>query len=66
MGSLPAPSARPSRNVRVTLPGELHERLRHLGVDLRLPLGQLLAEAVVLLLRHHDRATGLPEPTKPV
>ncbi len=48
--------------VRSDLPDELFKSLKHLAVDLRRPMGQLLAEAVVLLLRHHGRGDGLPPP----
>jgi len=57
--------ARPSRHVRTQLPGELHERLKHLAVDLDTTIADLLTEAIVLLLRYHGHAQGLREPTAP-
>ncbi len=50
------------RHVRTLLPAPVHERLRHLGLDLDRSLGDLLAEGAILVLRYHDRGEGLPEP----
>ncbi|MFI5297709.1 MAG: hypothetical protein ACHREM_06375 [Polyangiales bacterium] len=58
-------TARPPRHVRTVLPSIVHERLRHLAVDLGLSLADLLAEGAMLVLRYYDRAEGLPAPTAP-
>ena len=50
------------RHVRTLLPAHVHERLRHLGLDLGRSLGDLLAEGAVLVCRYYDRGEGLPEP----
>ena len=55
----------PDRHARTILPAEIHERLRHLSLDLRKPLADLLVQGAVLLLRYHDRGHGLPEPMAP-
>jgi hypothetical protein len=51
--------------VRTDLPPRVHQQLKHLAVDLRRPMGVLLIDAVVLLLRYHDRGDGLPPPEAP-
>lgn len=61
MASSPNSSTRPRAHLTV----DLVRRLKHLAVDLGVPVGDLLAEGVVLLLRWHSRAEGLPEPTPP-
>ncbi|MFI5301592.1 MAG: hypothetical protein ACHREM_26180 [Polyangiales bacterium] len=55
-----------TRHVRTVLPSHVHERLRHLAVDLGLSLADLLAEGAILVCRYHQRGDGLPEPTAPV
>lgn len=48
-------------HVRTALPKEWSARLDHLSVDLSLPKTRLLQEGVLLLLRYHGRAQGLPD-----
>ena len=52
--------------VRTTLAFEWSTRLDHLGIELGVPKSRLLQEGVLLLLRYHDCAQGLPEPIEPV
>jgi hypothetical protein len=56
----------PDRHARTMLAGEVHDRMKHLAVDLRMSLAELLAEGALLVLRYHDRAEGLPEPRLPL
>jgi hypothetical protein len=51
--------------VRAALPQDLHDELKHLSVDLKKPVQELLVDAAVLLLRFHERGAGLPEPEPP-
>jgi len=51
--------------LRVPVPREWSLLLDHLSIDLQQTKQQLLAEAVVLLLRYHGRGEGLPEPLTP-
>lgn len=50
--------------VRTALSRDVHARLRHLSVDIEVPIGSLLQEAVVLLLRFYERGHGLQEPSR--
>lgn len=50
--------------VRAALPPHILHELKHLSVDLKKPVQELLVDAAILLLRYHDRGTGLPEPPK--
>jgi hypothetical protein len=50
---------------RAHLTPDLDNRLRHLAVDQRRSVGDLLGDAVLLLLRWHSVAEGLPAPTLP-
>jgi hypothetical protein len=52
--------------IRAALPQHILHQLKHLALDLGRPVNVLLAEAAVLLLRYHDRGSGLPEPAPPV
>ena len=52
--------------LRTQVPIYLNVTLDHLAVDLRLAKHELLREALILLLRFHGRAEGLPEPLPPV
>ena len=52
------------RMVRAVLPLEVHARLRHLSIDADVSMSELLQQAVVLLLRFHDRGQDLPEPAR--
>lgn len=54
-----------TRRPRANLTDELDVQLHHLAVDLRRPVGDLLADATVLLLRWHGRGKGLAEPELP-
>lgn len=51
--------------VRADLPHHIYTAIRHLSVDLTVPMNQLLVEGLILLLRYHDRGSGLPEPVPP-
>jgi hypothetical protein len=44
---------------RVHLTDEILTRLQHLAIDVRRPLGALVADGAVLLLKLHGRAEGL-------
>lgn len=46
-------------SVRAAIPRERSRALDHLAVDLGVPKRVLLADAALLLLRHHGRAEGL-------
>lgn len=50
------------RFLQVQLPGELHRRVRDLAYDTGRSMGDLGVDAVLLLLRYHDRDDGLPLP----
>lgn len=52
--------------VRGPIPQAWADRLDHLAVDLRASRPQLITEGVLLLLRFHQRAVGLPEPIPPL
>lgn len=54
------------RHVQGSVPARVHRALRDLALDLRRPVGDLVADGVLLLLRWHDRGKGLPEPTPPL
>lgn len=61
-----AQADRSSRTVRVTIPIDIHSRLRHLAVDQGVHLRDLMHEAVLLVLRYHDCGAGLlPVPQAP-
>jgi hypothetical protein len=44
----------------------VHRRLRDLSYETGRSVGDLVGDAIVLLLRYHDRGEGLPAPTPPV
>jgi hypothetical protein len=54
-----------TRHIQTLLPAEWHRRLRDLSYETRRPLGDLLLDAVVLLLNFHERGAGLPAPITP-
>lgn len=56
---------RPYRTVRLTVPIDLHTRLRHLALDLDSTLTAVATDGLLLVLRYHERGEGLPEPTAP-
>ncbi len=51
--------------IRAALPPHILHELKHLAVDLKKPVQELLVDAAILLLRYHDRGAGLPEPEPP-
>lgn len=51
--------------VRLTLPESIHCELKKLGSDMRLRPGLILLEAATMLLRFHQRGSGLPGPLPP-
>lgn len=53
------------RHVRTTIPATWSKRLAHLATDLGIHRNELLREGLLLLLRYHGAAEGLPEPTPP-
>lgn len=57
--------AHPSRHARTLLPALVHERLRHLSVDLDRSISDLLVDGAVMLLRWHGYSEGLPAPEPP-
>ncbi len=50
---------------RVALPPNVHNLLRHLGVDLGIPVNELLLQGALLILHRHGRGAGLPEVKSP-
>lgn len=60
------PADAPDRHARTLLPAVVHDRLRHLSLDLGRSLADLLVDGALLLLRFHDRGTDLPEPQPPI
>ncbi len=55
-----------NKAIRAVLPQEIHRDLKHLAVDQGSTMSELLVDAVILLLRYHQRGHGLPEPLPPV
>lgn len=55
----------PDRHARTILPGVVHDRLRHLALDLNTSLSDLLVDGAILLLKFHGRGESLPEPLPP-
>jgi hypothetical protein len=51
--------------IRAVLPHPIDTAIKHLAVDLGIPVTKLMVEASILLLRYHDRGHGLPEPMPP-
>jgi hypothetical protein len=51
--------------VCTSVPTEWARRLIHLSVDTGTPKNELVREGVLLLLRYHGRAHGLPLPADP-
>lgn len=56
---------RTSKTVRISIPIDLHTRLRHLALDLDSTLAAVATDGLLLVLRYHDCGDGLPEPTAP-
>lgn len=56
---------RPYKTVRISIPIDLHTRLRHLALDLDSTLAAVATDGLLLVLRYHDRGDGLPEPMAP-
>lgn len=52
--------------VRASLPKLWSTRLDHLSIELGVSKTRLLLDGVLLVLRHHDVADGLPEPLEPL
>ena len=61
-----APHDQSNRHARTILPALVHDRARHLALDLGISLADLLVEGAILVCRYHDRGHGLPEPTPPL
>jgi len=59
-------TAHQPRHVRTVLDPKLATALDYLKADLRMTVGELLVEGVILLARYHGRSDGLPEPTAPI
>ena len=55
-----------NRHVQTTVPAKVHRALRDLALDLDRPVGELVADGILLLLRFHDRGHALPEPMPPL
>lgn len=53
------------RIIKSQVAPDLHRRLQHLSVDLGRPMTALVREGVILLLRYHGLADGLPLPEPP-
>jgi hypothetical protein len=51
--------------IRAVLPHPIDTAIKHLAVDLCIPVTKLMVEAAILLLRCHDRGAGLPPPMPP-
>lgn len=58
-------SQSPVVTIRLVLPQSLHVELRKLGLDLGLSPSATLVQAIVMLLRFHERGFGLPAPVSP-
>jgi hypothetical protein len=54
------------RHIRTTVPTLWARRIGHLAADTGRTKQELLREGVLLLLRYHGAAEGLPEPVQPV
>jgi hypothetical protein len=54
-----------SRHIQSQVPADIHRRLHDLAYDSHRSVSELLLDAVLLLLRLHSRADGLPEPRLP-
>jgi hypothetical protein len=64
-----ADNARPApltRHVRTIVPADIHARVSHLALDRNATLGEMVTEALVLLLRYHDGGSGFPVPMPPL
>jgi hypothetical protein len=57
--------ALPVRQVRTRIPLPLHDRLRHLALDLGLSLEELVLQGALLACHHFQVGEGLPEPLAP-
>jgi len=55
-----------TRHVQTQVPAVVHRRLRDLALDLDRPIGDLVSDAILLLLGWHGHADGLPRPTPPL
>jgi hypothetical protein len=55
----------PARQVRVFVPADIHDRLKHLAIDAGRPVNEIYVEGAILALRYHGRADGLPQPELP-
>lgn len=51
--------------IRAALPPHIHRDLKHLALDLKRPVQELLVDAAILLLQYHHRGTELPAPEPP-
>jgi len=52
--------------IRAALPPNILDELKHLAIDLKKPVQELLVEGAILLLHFHGRGRGLPLPLPPV
>ena len=55
-----------ARHVQSIVPPQVHKALSALSYDLGRSIGELVLDGVLLVLRHHDRGAGLPEPQRPL
>ena len=51
--------------IRAVLPHPIDTAVKHLAVDLGIPVTRLMVEASVILPRHHGRGHNLPPPMPP-
>ncbi len=66
MNTRPELTTRPTQyHAKCIVPADWGKKLSYIAADLGLPKHELLREAVLLLLRYHGHAEGLPEPTPP-
>lgn len=49
--------------IRAAMPQNVHAQLKHLAVDLRRPMRDMIVDAVLLLLKQHGR--NVPDPDSP-
>jgi S-adenosylmethionine:diacylglycerol 3-amino-3-carboxypropyl transferase len=56
---------KPARTVRLSVPSILHDRLKHLAIDLGRPLNDIYLDGAILMARYHGAGEGLPEPLAP-
>jgi hypothetical protein len=54
-----------NRHVQTQVTSDIHRKLHDLAYETRRSVGSLVLDGLLLVLRFHDRADGLPEPLPP-